>query len=71
MMEGYNWREEQEGIKMRWLAWHCALLPYLKNIPSYNDFVPAKKETQEASPQPWQEIKSTMKAFADAMNKGR
>lgn len=72
MLEGYNWRQEQEAISLRWLAWHSALLSYVKDPPQLKEFLKIEKPTQETTqPQTWQEMKATMQVFAAMMNQGR
>lgn len=70
MVEGFNWREEQEAIKLRWMAWHSAMLPYLKDPPGLKEFMDSKPQ-QADNRQSWQEIKAMMKAFSKRMNQGR
>jgi hypothetical protein len=63
MLEGYRWREENEAAKIKWLAWHSALLPYVKQVPGLNEFI-GNKDTQT-----WQESKSAMLSMVAEHNR--
>jgi len=45
LIEGYNFRHEQEWFKLRWAIWHLGVLIRTDDYPSFNEFVkPAKQE---------------------------
>lgn len=51
MIEGYNYRQEQEWYKIRWATWHLGALMRTKEYPTFDKFVkPSKQKAVNASP---------------------
>lgn len=51
MIEGYNYRQEQEWDKIRWSLWHLGALIRTEEYPTFDKFVkPSKQKTVNASP---------------------
>lgn len=51
MIEGYNYRQEQEWYKIRWTTWHLGVLIRTEEYPTFDKFVkPSKQKTVNASP---------------------
>ncbi len=61
MFDGYLWRKERDEHNMRWLAWHIAALPNLREPLTYAEFMGEKPKEEQIQRVPWQELQARIR----------
>lgn len=50
-LKGYQWREEQEWQRAKWLTWHIEALARTKKLPKFEKFVDKPKPKRSQTPE--------------------
>lgn len=69
-MRGAEQRLKSEADFQKWLAWHIALLPHSKKIPSFRDFMGPDKKSESRRQTP-EQMMSSARAWHQQINKGK
>lgn len=61
MVEGFNWRREQNWRDLRWLAFHSAILTRVEKFPKYDEFMGIEAKAEQIQRVPWQELQARIR----------